>query len=102
MLGRKVESTVLREILHHARAAGVRKLIGTYRPTDRNKLVADHYAKLGFAKVVDEDSGLTRWGFLVEGVNPESAPMKSISKGFAIAKVKSISCTNPVQMTAGA
>ena len=30
------------EILEHARAAGIHKLTGTYRPTDRNKLVAGH------------------------------------------------------------
>jgi len=34
-----------------ARAAGIRKLTGTYRPTDRNKLVVDHYARLGFTLV---------------------------------------------------
>ena len=55
VLGRKVEHMVLREILEHARAAGVHKLTGTYRPTDRNKLVVDHYAKLGFTKVEEED-----------------------------------------------
>jgi predicted enzyme involved in methoxymalonyl-ACP biosynthesis len=50
VLGRKVEHMVLREILEHARAAGIRKLRGTYKPTDRNKLVVDHYAKLGFTR----------------------------------------------------
>ena len=48
VLGRRVEHMVLREILEHARAAGIQKLSGTYRPTERNKLVIDHYAKLGF------------------------------------------------------
>jgi FkbH-like protein len=83
VLGRKVEHMVLREILEHARAAGVHKLAGTYKPTDRNKLVVDHYAKLGFTKLTEEDSGLTRWELLVEGAEPESAPMKVISQGFA-------------------
>ena len=32
VLGRKVEHMVLREILEHARAAGIRKLSGTYSP----------------------------------------------------------------------
>ena len=86
VLGRKVEHMVLREILEHARAAGIQKLIGTYRPTDRNKLVVDHYAKLGFNKVAEEESGLTRWELLVEGAEPESAPMKVISHGFATGK----------------
>ena len=83
VLGRKVEHMVLREILEHARAAGIHKLIGTYRPTDRNKLVVDHYAKLGFTKMAEEESGLTRWELLVEGAEPESAPMKVVSQGFS-------------------
>ncbi len=86
VLGRKVESMVLREILSHARAAGVRKLTGTYRPTDRNKLVVDHYARLGFTRVGEDDSGLTRWELLVEGAEPESAPMKVVTQGFAEAR----------------
>jgi FkbH-like protein len=83
VLGRKVENMVLREILKHARAAGIGKLHGTYLPTDRNKLVVDHYAKLGFTKAGEDDSGITRWELLVEGAEPEAAPMKVLSRGFA-------------------
>jgi FkbH-like protein len=82
VLGRKVEHMVLREILTHARAAGVGKLIGVYKPTDRNKLVVDHYARLGFSQTSAEESGLTRWELSVDAANPESAPMKVISHGF--------------------
>ncbi|MGA3265173.1 MAG: HAD-IIIC family phosphatase, partial [Terracidiphilus sp.] len=87
VLGRKVEYMVLREILEHARSAGIRKLAGTYRPTDRNKLVVDHYARLGFTRVGEDESGLTRWELLVEGAEPESAPMRVVSQGFAEARV---------------
>ena len=90
VLGRKVEFMVLREILTHARAAGVRKLCGTYRPTDRNKLVEDHYAKLAFTKVFEEESGLTRWELLVDSANPEAAPMQIVSRGFASAPEDSL------------
>ena len=83
ILGRKVEHMVLREILEHARAAGVRRLAGIYRPTDRNRLVIDHYQKLGFTKVAEEASGLTRWELAVEGALPEIAPMKVVSHRFA-------------------
>jgi FkbH-like protein len=86
VLGRKVEHMVLREILKHARAAGIEKLSGIYRLTDRNKLVADHYAKLGFAKVEEHASGLTRWELPVAGADPQGAPMKVISQGFSAAK----------------
>ena len=44
VLGRKVEHMVLREILEHARAAGIGKLCGIYKATERNQLVVDHYA----------------------------------------------------------
>lgn len=83
VLGRKVENMVLREILKHARAAGMDKLIGTYRPTDRNKLVVDHYTKLGFKKTGEDDAGITRWELLVEGAEPETAPMTVLSRAFA-------------------
>ncbi len=82
VLGRKVEHMVLREILNHAQAAGVSKLTGSYRPTERNKLVVDHYSKLGFTKVAEEESGLTRWEMIVAGAEPETAPMKIVSNGF--------------------
>lgn len=83
VLGRKVENMVLQEILKHARAAGMHKLTGAYRPTERNNLVIDHYAKLGFTKVGEEKSGLTRWELLVKEAGAQSAPMKVVSHGFA-------------------
>lgn len=82
VLGRKVEHMVLREILKHARAAGIHKLTGAYRPTDRNKLVVDHYARLGFTQLGQEAAGVTRWELLVKEANPESAPMNVVSHNF--------------------
>jgi FkbH-like protein len=86
VLGRKVEHMVLREVLEHARAAGIHTLKGLYLPTNRNKLVVDHYAKLGFTKVGEDEGGTTRWELEVNGANPESAPMKVVSVGWAGAK----------------
>jgi FkbH-like protein len=51
VLGRCVEEAVLNEIVERARAAGLRRLRGLYRPTGRNALVKEHYAKLGFAQL---------------------------------------------------
>jgi FkbH-like protein len=84
VLGRKVEHMVLREILKHARAADIEKLSGAYLPTERNALVVDHYERLGFTKVAEEESGITRWELLVAGADPEMAPMKVISTGFVV------------------
>jgi FkbH-like protein len=90
VLGRRVEHMVLREVLEHARAAGIAKLSGSYRPTDRNSLVVDHYSKLGFTKVEEHASGVTRWELSVEGADPQGAPMKVISQGFVAAKERSV------------
>jgi FkbH-like protein len=92
VLGRKVEHMVLRKIVEHARAVGIHKLIGIYRPTERNKLVIDHYAKLGFNKVREEESGLTEWELLVESTtNWEGLPMNVVSTGFTIAAEAQVS-----------
>jgi predicted enzyme involved in methoxymalonyl-ACP biosynthesis len=80
---------VLGEILKHARAAGVEKLTGIYWPTDRNQLVVDHYARLGFTKVAEDESGVTRWELFVRGAETVSAPMKVISQDF-VTKGKSL------------
>ena len=58
---------------------------------DRNKSVLDHYARLGFEKVAEEESVLTRWELGVEGAEPESSPMKVVSHGFLAAKEQPIS-----------
>jgi FkbH-like protein len=84
VLGRKVEQAVLQQILGHARVAGITRLVGIYRPTDRNKLVADHYAKLGFVKTDEDASGTSRWELIVKDAEPIAVPMKMISEGFGV------------------
>jgi FkbH-like protein len=91
VLGRRVEHMVLREILDHARASGIHRLSGTYRPTDRNKLVVDHYERLGFMKVEEDGASLTRWELSVDDTDPEGAPMNVVSQGFAEIREKLIS-----------
>ncbi len=64
VLGRGVERAVLHEILRAARERGIARLVGVYRPTDRNGMVRDHYRKLGFTALdatSDATSGETRW-----------------------------------------
>ena len=48
VLGRQVESAVLDVLADAAAAAGWRALVGEYRPTERNGMVAEHYPRLGF------------------------------------------------------
>lgn len=48
VLGRKVEEAVLAELVRRAREQGISRLVGIYRPSGRNGIVADHYERLGF------------------------------------------------------
>ncbi len=82
VLGRGVERMVLRHMLEHASERGVGKLIGTYRPTDRNKLVEQHYSKLGFTEVERRSDGITVWELDVATASVEPCPMRVRSDGF--------------------
>jgi len=86
VLGRRVEQMVLREIIAHARAMGVRRLIGVYRPTERNGMVREHYAKLGFLPAGEDASGETTWQLRTEA-EIEEAPMEVQRLGFALTAV---------------
>jgi FkbH-like protein len=83
VLGRKVETAVLQEIVRHARRRGIRRLIGRYLPTERNALVAEHYAKLGFDCLERDAEGRTTWGIEVATVDEDELPMRIRRLGFA-------------------
>lgn len=83
VLGRKVEQAVLQELLAQARQRGIRRLIGTYLPTEKNKLVEDHYAKLGFAKTADLPGGGTVWTLDVASAPQLSFPIAIERIGFS-------------------
>ncbi len=78
VLGRRVEQAVLQELLLHARELGITQITGTYRPTDRNRLVEDHYAKLGFTQCPDQAEGSTRWNLDVADREVPSLPMRVV------------------------
>jgi len=75
VLNRKVEIAVLMEILAEAKARGVKRIVGVYKPTDRNGMVADHYAKLNFAELARHDDGSTEWVLDVEAAETVAVPM---------------------------
>ncbi len=83
VMGRRVEEAVLRELLDHARCRGARKLRGVYRPTERNQMVEQHYARLGFAGLDTRDAGTTLWELEVAAANVEPPPMTVHRSGFA-------------------
>jgi FkbH-like protein len=83
VLGRSVERMVLQEILENARQHGIHTLHGTYIPTDRNKLVTDHYSNLGFTEIGKRPDGTTLWELCVETAPQNTAPMSVRRVGFA-------------------
>lgn len=82
VLGRKVERAVLQEIIRHAQDQGIEALTGTYRPTDRNKLVENHYPDLGFAPLGESEDGSTRWQLRIEEAEEMPLPMQVRRQGF--------------------
>jgi FkbH-like protein len=84
VLGRRVENMVLREILDHAARANIRRLVGMYQPTERNKLVQEHYQKLGFTLLESRPDGSTVWELEVAKAVVQPAPMKVNSSGFQV------------------
>jgi predicted enzyme involved in methoxymalonyl-ACP biosynthesis len=61
VLRRGVEQAMLAKVVAEASRGGVATLLGTYIPTAKNSIVADHFAKLGFAPAGDGGRGGTRW-----------------------------------------
>jgi FkbH-like protein len=87
VLGRGVEKMVLRELIEHARRHGIRKLMGTYRPTDRNKLVQEHYSKLGFTQTGQSPDGTTTWELEVDNASIQPVTMSVRRVGFDLVEV---------------
>jgi FkbH-like protein len=75
VLGRMVEHAVLDEIARNAGLQGIRRLIGTYLRTQRNKLVEEHYGRLGFDLLERADDGATRWELAVDKYHPLNPPI---------------------------
>jgi FkbH-like protein len=83
VLGRGVEDMVLQELLQHARARGIDRLIGVYRPTERNAMVQDHYGKLGFVQTSRAPNGSTTWELSADAVSRQ-APMQVRREGLEL------------------
>jgi FkbH-like protein len=81
VLGRRVEQAVLQELVMHARERGIARIVGTYLPTERNRLVEDHYAKLGFAQLPAAAEGSTMWSFDVADYEEIALPMQVVRIG---------------------
>lgn len=80
VLGRRLEEAVLAELAAAARARGAVALIGRYRPTAKNAMVADHYARLGFTLVASHADGGSDWRLALYGWTAPELPIR-ITRG---------------------
>jgi FkbH-like protein len=71
VLNRGVEQLLLNEVVAVAHRLGLRRVVGSYIPTDRNGLVRDLYKSFGFS-AVDARDGVTTWCLDVDGFTPMS------------------------------
>lgn len=77
VLNRQLERATLNFLVSLAKAADVRGLIGEYIPTDRNGIVKDHYANLGFECTLMGDNE-SRWYLDVSSYAPHGVPIEVI------------------------
>ena len=70
VLGRHVEAATLTLVAAEARRLGARRLVGEYVPTQKNGMVRDHYAKLGFTVVETDAHGGSRAVLDLAGFSP--------------------------------
>jgi FkbH-like protein len=84
VLGRELERAMLHKIVGEARKRGVTRLMGTYIPTPKNGMVADHYGKLGFVRAGEGDGAQTHWELDIAAYADPELPM-SIEDAFAAA-----------------
>jgi FkbH-like protein len=90
VLSRRVENAVLQEILAVAKSTGIRRLRGKYIPTERNRIVEEHYSRLGFAASGSEPNGITLWELDVASAPVESAPMQVHRRQTRIATAEAV------------
>lgn len=79
VLGRGVEQAALQVLVEQARKAGAKRLVGQFRPTAKNGMVAAHYEKLGFSLRSQDESG-SDWVLELEQFKPGDVPMQIRSK----------------------
>lgn len=81
VLGRQMEHFMLRTLLEHCAAGGIRRLYGTYAPTAKNAQVADLLERFGFRLHSDEGDGVTCWVLDVDTVDLPHPPIATGSPG---------------------
>jgi len=69
-LGRKVEESVFQDLCQVARAKKAKRIIGHYRATEKNGLVAELYTKFGFT-LLESFASHRRWELALTANSPQ-------------------------------
>ena len=76
VLGRRVEEACLNAMVEACRSRGLDRLIGIYKPTEKNGMVRDLYPRLGFSPLSSGDnSGEQQFILMLNLYEPKPAPM---------------------------
>ena len=75
VLGRRIEEAVLAHLADAAAKASAERLVGKYIPTGKNRMVEEHYAKLGFVRAEDRTGKGAFWVLPLDLYAPPSLPM---------------------------
>lgn len=78
VLGRQVEDASMNILADMASRRGARSLSGRFIPTAKNSMVAQHYARLGFAAVPGGGEPETRWRMDLAGFVPRNCPVRLV------------------------
>jgi FkbH-like protein len=82
VLGRRVEEAALTYVCAAAKAQGARQLVGRYLPSAKNRMVADHYRRLGFKQTEESEHGGTLWALDLDSFCAPDLPMTINSEEF--------------------
>lgn len=78
VIGRQVEKAMLDVVAAQASDLGAQRLIGTYRATEKNGMVKDHYPKLDFKPMTT--IGVARWGLDLQTYRVRPAPIEIVKR----------------------
>jgi FkbH-like protein len=76
VLGRRVEEACLNVLAQRCAELGAERLIGLYRPTEKNGMVREMYRSLGFTLLLEDASGQSRWCLPLSGFVSRAVPMQ--------------------------
>lgn len=73
VLNREMELAMFDALVERCQARGIAKIVGTYIPSKKNGMVADHYSRLGFSAAGESSEGYSIWHSDVPQSQPATA-----------------------------